>query len=80
MSAPYSGQQVYGIPPESKPQPPGTYRVVTDTMPRFFATPEEKMLYFRDHLQESSFQTTYLDSFISVVVDGNRFQVSLFQR
>lgn len=49
--------------------------MVTDTIPRFFATPEERMLYFRNQLQDVDFRTTYLDSFVSVIIDGNRFQV-----
>jgi len=79
MSAFYSSRQIHGIPLHSKSQPPGTYQVVTDTMPRFFATPEEKTLHFKNQLHTVDFSTTYLDSFISVVIDGNRFQVSPLQ-
>lgn len=76
MSASYSGQKPHELPLHSRPQPPGTFQVVTEIMPRFFATPEEKVLYFRDQVD---FRTTYMDSFISVVIDDNRFQVSLPQ-
>lgn len=78
MSAPSSGQHIHGIPQHSSPsfpQPPGPYEVATDTIPRFFATPEERIIYFRNQLQDVDFRTTYLDSFVSVIIDGNRFQV-----
>lgn len=60
-------------------QAPGPYQSMNDPVPRFFATPEEKAFYQGHELQHVDFSTIYPDSFVSVVVDGNRFQVSSAQ-
>ena len=43
---------------------------------RFWASPEEKLAHVGRQLPITDYQITYPDSFVSVLIDGNAFQVS----
>ena len=43
---------------------------------RFWASPEERLAHVEHQLPITDYRITYPDSFVSVLIDGNAFQVS----
>lgn len=48
---------------------------MNDLIPRFFPTLEDKMAFLATRPKPVDYQTSYPDSFVSVLIHGNTFQV-----